>query len=105
MVTSYVTSTSTYHFLQAVNKVADDDAEALELLEHGAELLAGAFAHLCTHVICLLTDDVCSDGRTHIHNFCALTHNISIIWRKEGGGKKKKRETPRCMSKQMSNTD
>lgn len=89
MVTSYVMS-ATYHFLQAVNKVADDDTEALELLKHGAKFLAGAFTHLCTHVVCLLTDYVCSDGRTHIHNFCALTHNIGIIWERggrEGGGR------------------
>lgn len=80
----YVTS-ATYHFLQAINKVTDNDTEAFELLEHGAKFLTGAFAHFCTRLVRLLTDNVCSDGGTHVHNFCALAHNI-IIWR----GKKKK---------------
>lgn len=71
----------THHFLQSVNKVADDNAQAFELLEHGAELLTGAFTHFCAHIIRLLTYNVCSDGRTHVHNFPTLTHNIGIIWK------------------------
>lgn len=74
-------TSNTYHFLQAINEVADNVSQAFELLEHGAELLARALAHIGAHIIRLLTDDVCGDGGAHIHNFCALAHNISIIWR------------------------
>ena len=75
---------TTYHFLQAINKVTDDNTEAFELLEHGAEFLARAFAHIRACVIRLLTYYVCCDGRAHVHNFCALAHNVGVIW--QGGG-------------------
>lgn len=74
--------------MQAINKVADDDTEAVELLEHGAELLAGALAHVRPRLVRLLADDVCGDGGTHVHDLRALAHYV-IIWR-DG---KKKRET------------
>lgn len=86
---TYTVTSATYHFLQAINKVTDNNTKAVELLEHGAELLAGAFAHICARLVRLLTYNVCSDGGTHVHNFCALAHDISIIC----GEQKKKKET------------
>lgn len=71
----------THHFLQSVNEVADDDAKAVELLEHGAQFLAGVIAHVRSHLVCLLADNVCGDGRTHVHDLCALSHDVSIVWR------------------------
>lgn len=73
----------TYHFLQPINEVTDDDPKAFELLEHCAKFLAGAFAHICARFVRLLTDNVCSDGGTYIQNLTALAHSINVIWRTE----------------------
>lgn len=73
--------TSTHHFLQSVNEVADYDAKASELLEHGAQFLAGALAHVRSHLVCLLAYNICGNGRTHVHDLCTLSHDVSVVWR------------------------
>lgn len=98
-VTTFVTR-PTHHFLQTVDEVTDDNTKAFELLEHGAQFLAGALTHICIHLICLLTYDVCSDGGTYIQNFSALADNISVIWRDE----KRDNGANEQASKWMNNT-
>lgn len=71
---------TTHHFLQAINEVTDDHAQAFELLEHGAELLAGALAHIYARLVRFLPDDVGSDGGTHVHDLGALADDVCIIW-------------------------
>lgn len=82
---------ATHHFLQTIDEVTDDDAKAFELLEHGAQLLAGAFAHVCARLVRLLADDVGRDGGTHVHDFCALAHHVGIIWKKKKKNKRRRK--------------
>lgn len=73
---------STYHFLQTVDEVTDDNTQSFELVEHGAKFLTGAFTHIWAKVIRLLTYDVGGDGGPYVYHFCALSHSVRIIWKK-----------------------
>lgn len=66
--------------MQALDEVADHHAQAVELLEHRAELLAGALAHVGVGLVRLLPDDVGGDGGAHVHDLCALADDIGVVW-------------------------
>lgn len=78
---------ATYHFLQAVNEVADHHAQSVELLEHCAEFLAGALAHVAIGLIRLLADDVGGDGGAHVQHLRAFADDVGVIWANTGEGK------------------
>lgn len=70
----------TYDFLQAVHEVANDDAEALELLEEGAELLTGALTQGRAQLLRLLADEVGGDDGTHVHDLGTPRHCVRLDW-------------------------
>lgn len=73
--------------MQALNEVADHHAQSIELLEHCAEFLAGALAHVVISLIRLLADDVGGDGGAHVHDLCAFADDVGVIWPHTDEGK------------------